>query len=69
MELVPFELSDLESKFSTLQVLSVHSSSHILQGFLPEAYDDFAVKYVFPAFTPTLGIFLAISIVYGLLKV
>ena len=40
-----------------------------LQGFLPEAWDNFAVDYVYPTFTPTLGLFLAISVVYGLLKV
>ena len=41
----------------------------IVQGFLPEAADNFAVNYVYPAFSPTLGIFLLISVVYGLLKV
>ncbi len=40
-----------------------------MQGFLPEAADNFAVNYVYPAFSPTLGVFLAISVVYGLLKV
>ena len=40
-----------------------------MQGFLPEAADNFAINYVYPAFSPTLGVFLAISVVYGLLKV
>lgn len=40
-----------------------------LQGFLPEQLDQFAQDVVFPAFTPTLGLFLAISTGYGLWKV
>ena len=40
-----------------------------MQGFLPEAADNFAVNYVYPAFSPTLGVFLLISVIYGLIKV
>jgi hypothetical protein len=41
----------------------------MVQGFLPESLDQFAQDYVLPAFTPTLGVFLAISTLYGLWKV
>ena len=37
-------------------------------GFLSEGLDDFALKVVYPAFTPTVGVFLAGSTVYGFLK-
>merc|ERR1719387_1892601 len=37
-------------------------------GFLPEDVDNFIVTTVFPAFTPTLGVFLLISVLYGLFK-
>jgi len=40
-----------------------------LQGFMSESMDQFAQDVVFPAFTPTLGLFLAISTGYGLWKV
>ncbi len=39
-----------------------------MQGFLPEAVDNFIVNFVFPAFTPTLGLFLLVSVAYGLFK-
>lgn len=37
-------------------------------GFLPEEFDNFAVQFVFPAFAPTVGTFLLLSSVYGVLK-
>lgn len=36
---------------------------------MSESLDAFAQDVVFPAFTPTLGVFLAISTGYGLWKV
>lgn len=39
-----------------------------IAGFLPEAADNFATTYVYPAFSPTLGLFLLISVIYGLVK-
>lgn len=36
---------------------------------MPQALDQFAQDVVLPAFTPTLGLFLAISTAYGLWKV
>jgi hypothetical protein len=41
----------------------------LLQGFLPESLDQFAQDVVLPAFTPTVGVLLAISTLYGLWKV
>jgi hypothetical protein len=38
-------------------------------GFLPESLDQFAQDVVLPAFTPTVGVLLAISTLYGLWKV
>lgn len=37
-------------------------------GFLPESIDDFIAARIFPAFTPTLGVFLLVSVAYGLFK-
>ncbi|QDZ24605.1 hypothetical protein HOP50_14g71440 [Chloropicon primus] len=37
-------------------------------GFLPEDVDNFIVNTVYPAFTPTLGVFLLVSVCYGLFK-
>ncbi|CAM6104618.1 unnamed protein product [Calypogeia fissa] len=37
-------------------------------GFLPEEWDEFAVNLVYPAFTPSVGVFLAIAASYGLWK-
>jgi len=39
-----------------------------IAGFLPEAADNFATTYVYPAFSPTLGLFLLISVIYGVVK-
>ena len=41
----------------------------LLQGFLPEAADQFAQDVVYPAFSPTLAVFLVCSTAYGLWKV
>jgi hypothetical protein len=37
-------------------------------GFLPEEYDNFFVKYLYPSFTPTVVLFLAGTVGYGVLK-
>ncbi|XP_073032969.1 protein LPA2 [Primulina eburnea] len=37
-------------------------------GFLPEAWDDFFVKYLYPSFTPTVFLFVAGTVSYGVLK-
>ncbi|TQD97439.1 hypothetical protein C1H46_017018 [Malus baccata] len=37
-------------------------------GFLPEEWDKFFVKYLYPSFTPTVGLFVAGSVVYGVVK-
>ncbi|CAA0809565.1 Protein LOW PSII ACCUMULATION 2- chloroplastic [Striga hermonthica] len=37
-------------------------------GFLPEAWDNFFVKYLYPAFTPTVFLFVAGTVAYGVLK-
>jgi hypothetical protein len=54
-------------KISSISVEGAHLD--FLQGFLPEAADNFATTYVYPAFSPTLGLFLLISVIYGLVKV
>ncbi|KAM1445850.1 hypothetical protein ACFX2I_041825 [Malus domestica] len=38
------------------------------QGFLPEDWDKFLVKYLYPSFTPTVGLFVAGSVGYGVVK-
>ncbi|KAK4363439.1 hypothetical protein RND71_018680 [Anisodus tanguticus] len=37
-------------------------------GFLPEAWDNFFVKYLYPSFTPTVFLFVAGTVAYGVLK-
>ncbi|XP_073314618.1 protein LPA2 [Primulina huaijiensis] len=37
-------------------------------GFLPGAWDDFFVKYLYPSFTPTVFLFVAGTVSYGVLK-
>ncbi|XP_073131218.1 protein LPA2 [Henckelia pumila] len=37
-------------------------------GFLPESWDAFFVKYLYPSFTPTVFLFVAGTVSYGLLK-
>ncbi|KAB5525368.1 hypothetical protein DKX38_023117 [Salix brachista] len=37
-------------------------------GFLPEEWDKFFVKYLYPSFTPTVGLFVAGTVTYGVLK-
>eukprot|EP00746_Dinoflagellata_sp_MGD_P091063 gnl/MRDRNA2_/MRDRNA2_36044_c0_seq1.p1 gnl/MRDRNA2_/MRDRNA2_36044_c0~~gnl/MRDRNA2_/MRDRNA2_36044_c0_seq1.p1 ORF type:complete len:232 (+),score=29.60 gnl/MRDRNA2_/MRDRNA2_36044_c0_seq1:67-762(+) len=37
-------------------------------GFLPEELDNFALTVVFPSFSPTVGIFLLLSTIYGVIK-
>ncbi|CAM8991249.1 unnamed protein product [Rhodiola kirilowii] len=37
-------------------------------GFLPEEWDRFLVKYLYPIFTPTVGLFVAGTAAYGVLK-
>lgn len=38
-------------------------------GLLPEEWDAVIVKYVYPAFTPTVGLFLAGAVFYGVYKI
>jgi hypothetical protein len=37
-------------------------------GFFPEDVDDLVLKYVYPSFSPTIGVFLLGSSLYGLYK-
>ncbi|XP_077235583.1 low psii accumulation2 [Tasmannia lanceolata] len=37
-------------------------------GFLPEEWDKFLVKYLYPSFTPTVFLFVGGTVVYGVLK-
>ena len=37
-------------------------------GFLPEKWDKFFVKYLYPSFTPTVSLFVAGTVAYGVSK-
>lgn len=37
-------------------------------GLLPEGWDEVLVKYIYPSFTPTVGLFLIGAVFYGLFK-
>ena len=41
----------------------------LLQGFLPESVDQFATDYIYKSFSPTVGVFVLCSTVYGVWKV
>ena len=48
---------------------SVGTVHDAVQGFLPEAADQFAQDVVYPSFSPTVGFFLLLSTAYGIWKV
>jgi hypothetical protein len=63
----PHRMSDLISPTSR----DMRRTTGILicvQGFLPDAADQFVQDYVFKAFTPSILIFLLCSTLYGLWK-
>ncbi|XP_020594589.1 protein LOW PSII ACCUMULATION 2, chloroplastic [Phalaenopsis equestris] len=37
-------------------------------GFLPEQWDNFFVKFVYPSFTPTVAVFVGGTVIYGVYK-
>ncbi|XP_050226164.1 protein LPA2 [Mercurialis annua] len=37
-------------------------------GLLPDEWDRFFVKYLYPSFTPTVGLFVAGTVAYGVIK-
>ena len=40
----------------------------LLAGFLPEDWDTIFVKYLYPSFTPTVFLFIAGTVAYGVYK-
>ncbi|GJN18873.1 hypothetical protein PR202_gb06083 [Eleusine coracana subsp. coracana] len=49
-------------------IILVEGIALAASGFLPEEYDAFFVKYLYPSFTPTVILFLAGTVGYGVLK-
>ena len=49
-------------------VILVEGIALAASGFLPEEWDKLFVKYLYPSFTPTVGLFVAGSVAYGVLK-
>ncbi|RDY06233.1 Protein LOW PSII ACCUMULATION 2, chloroplastic, partial [Mucuna pruriens] len=49
-------------------VILVEGISLAASGFLPEQWDQFLVKYLYPSFTPTVFLFVAGAVAYGVLK-
>lgn len=49
-------------------IILVEGIALAASGFLPEEYDNFFVKYLYPSFTPTVVLFLAGTVGYGVLK-
>ncbi|CAL4890302.1 unnamed protein product [Urochloa decumbens] len=49
-------------------IIVVEGITLAASGFLPEEYDNFFVKYLYPSFTPTVLLFLAGTVGYGVLK-
>ncbi|KAI5670203.1 hypothetical protein M9H77_10567 [Catharanthus roseus] len=49
-------------------IILVEGIALAASGFLPEEWDNFFVKYLYPFFTPTVFLFVAGTVVYGVLK-
>ncbi|KAK3447320.1 protein LOW PSII ACCUMULATION 2, chloroplastic [Eucalyptus grandis] len=49
-------------------IILVEGIALAASGFLPDEWDKFFVKYLYPSFTPTVGLFVAGTVVYGVQK-
>ncbi|KAF3336124.1 protein LOW PSII ACCUMULATION 2 [Carex littledalei] len=49
-------------------VILVEGVALAASGFLPEEWDNFFVKFLYPSFTPTVFLFLGLSVAYGVIK-
>lgn len=49
-------------------IILVEGIALAASGFLPEQWDKFFVKFLYPSFTPTVFLFVAGTVVYGVLK-
>ncbi|GMH29668.1 hypothetical protein Nepgr_031511 [Nepenthes gracilis] len=49
-------------------IILVQGIALAASGFLPEEWDNFFVKYVYPSFTPTVFVFVAGTVAYGVFK-
>ncbi|KNA10738.1 hypothetical protein SOVF_141710 [Spinacia oleracea] len=49
-------------------VIFVQGITLSVSGFLPEEWDKFLVKFLYPTFTPTVVLFVAGTVVYGVSK-
>ncbi|TKY68025.1 LOW PSII ACCUMULATION 2 protein [Spatholobus suberectus] len=49
-------------------VILVEGIALAASGFLPEQWDQFFVKYLYPSFTPTVFLFVAGAVAYGVFK-
>ncbi|KAK1415359.1 hypothetical protein QVD17_31140 [Tagetes erecta] len=49
-------------------IIIVEGIALAASGFLPEEWDALFVKYLYPSFTPTVFLFVAGTVVYGVLK-
>ncbi|XP_061340952.1 protein LPA2 [Gastrolobium bilobum] len=49
-------------------IILVEGIALAASGFLPEEWDKFFVKYLYPSFTPTVFLFIAGAVAYGVFK-
>lgn len=67
------QVSQIESAYVValglfLGLIFVEGVALAASGFLPEDWDEFLVKSLYPSFTPTVGLFLVAAAGYGVFK-
>ncbi|KAG6553822.1 hypothetical protein Mapa_004739 [Marchantia paleacea] len=63
-----FETAAVASLVFVFALIILEGIGLAASGFLPEEWDDFMIKVIYPIFTPTVGVFLGGAAAYGVWK-